>query len=576
MKRILSTLSILLVCFTVLSLNNSHAQDYVTPPVTISKEKVKMDGKLFYSHVVLEKQTLYSISKAYGVTIDDIYAANPGLKESGLKKNAIILIPVPGNTVSTVDKAGDEVQKTARQERKEAKEQRKKDRKNQKDYFIHTVKWYEDLDVISTKYGVPVDVIMQYNGLQGRKLKNRQQLKIPTNPETYMNGIVQVMEQPAGEKSAPVVKADSSASAVKPVSVNTHDAIAGLLAGSNVNVMLMLPFDAKGSEPSSISMDFYSGVLLAAKDLGDQGINIDLSVYDTYEDALPITVERLAKSDFTIGPPTINGLNGTLAMSPESTYVISPLDSRTASLTDTHVNFIQVPSSSIVQYADLLDWIKTDKTSADNVIIIYEKGIKDLRKETEFKRILDESKLQHSQFSYSIIEGRNILDSLSTLMTTTGVNRVLVASESEAFVNDVVRNLNLLIHNKFKIVLYGASKIRHYETIDVSNLHNTSFHSSLSYYIDYDDPRVKDFLMKYRALFNTEPSQMAFQGYDIMYYFSEMCARYGKKWPDMLYAEDTAMLMSDFRFERDGKGLSRNTVRRIIYRPDYTVDLIRK
>ena len=69
------------------------AQEYSNTPVTVSKEKVKVGGKLCYSHIVLEKQTLYSISKAYNVSIDDIYRFNPALKETGLKKNSIILIP---------------------------------------------------------------------------------------------------------------------------------------------------------------------------------------------------------------------------------------------------------------------------------------------------------------------------------------------------------------------------------------------------------------------------------------------------------------------------------------------------
>ena len=69
-----------------------NAQDYVSTPVEISKEKVKIDGKICYSHIVLEKQTLYSISKAYEVSIDDIYRYNPTVKEAGLKKNSIIII----------------------------------------------------------------------------------------------------------------------------------------------------------------------------------------------------------------------------------------------------------------------------------------------------------------------------------------------------------------------------------------------------------------------------------------------------------------------------------------------------
>ena len=34
------------------------AQAYVSTPVEISKEKVRIGGKLCYSHIVLERQTL--------------------------------------------------------------------------------------------------------------------------------------------------------------------------------------------------------------------------------------------------------------------------------------------------------------------------------------------------------------------------------------------------------------------------------------------------------------------------------------------------------------------------------------
>lgn len=554
MKTTLLALSIICLAAS----HTAYAQDYVAPPVTISQDKVKMDGKLYYSHVVLEKQTLYSISKAYGVSMDDIYEANPSLKETGLKKNAIILIPVPETGAMA---EGQEIRDKAAG-RKAAKEEKRQNRKNRKDYFIHTVKWYEDLDVISGKYGVPVDIIMEVNGLKDRKLKKRQQLRIPTDLQAYMDSLKpeKVETSPADSVSAPAVPGKFSSSLFRP--------------DAQVNALLMLPFNAQGEEPSRISMDFYCGVLLAAKDIGEEGVNVDLSVYDTYGDVLPVTKERLGKSDFVIGPPSVKGLTGLLEMSPEETYVISPLDTRTAYLTTEHGNFIQVPTSTMLQYEDLLKWIEEDCQKTDSTIIIYEKGIRDLRKETEFRTILDRSRIRHSSFSYSILEGRDILDSLCTKMTADGVNRVLVASESEAFINDVIRNLNLLIHNKFNIVLYGASKIRSYETVDVSNLHNANLHTSMPYYIEYDDPKVRDFLMKYRALYNTEPSQMAFQGYDIMYYFTTMFSRDEDDRQENM-TEDTPMLMSDFRFVRSGKGLARNVLRRVVYAPDYSVKVIR-
>ena len=72
------------------------AQEYVPTPVTVSNEKVRISGNLYYSHVVLERQTLYSIAKAYGVSITEIVNANNGINSdgTGLQKNAIILIPV--------------------------------------------------------------------------------------------------------------------------------------------------------------------------------------------------------------------------------------------------------------------------------------------------------------------------------------------------------------------------------------------------------------------------------------------------------------------------------------------------
>ena len=130
--------------------------------MTISTEKVKIDGKVFYSHIVLEKQTLYSISKAYGVSVQDIYAANPNIETEGLKKNAIILIPdvsQQGKTARAAqtseggskdevrttsdtgssyteepssDKTSDDTRKTRRQAKKDKS-------KNEDVYLIHTV-----------------------------------------------------------------------------------------------------------------------------------------------------------------------------------------------------------------------------------------------------------------------------------------------------------------------------------------------------------------------------------------------------------------------------------------------------
>ena len=56
--------------------------------------------------------------------------------------------------------------------------------------------------------------------------------------------------------------------------------------------------------------------------------------------------------------------------------------------------------------------------------------------------IIDIEGVQYTPFSYSILEGRDIQGRLEAVMTSSGVNRVIIASESEAFVNSQDRRHN--------------------------------------------------------------------------------------------------------------------------------------
>ena len=189
---------------------------------------------------------------------------------------------------------------------------------------------------------------------------------------------------------------------------------------------------------------------------------------------------------------------------------------------------------------------------------------------------VDSSGISYIPYSYNILEGRDVIEPLTALMTPDATNRVFIASESEAFVNDVVRNLNILIHNKMNIVLYAPSKIRSFDTIEVENLHNVSAHVSLAYYIDYDDPEVQDFIMKYRALFNTEPTQFAFQGFDAAEYFITLCSRYGNNWYRKLGETRQSMLQSTFDFHaKENGGFVNQGIRRIVYGPKWSVSIVK-
>ena len=273
-----------------------------------------------------------------------------------------------------------------------------------------------------------------------------------------------------------------------------------------------------------------------------------------------------------IGPVSSGDLSRLLDSGAEMKAVISPLDQRAERLTGVHSNLIQVPAPQMTQYQGLVSWIKEDTVPGDTLLIISEKGARQTEAVTQMTQAADSSGLTFIPFSYSILEGRDITEPLTNLMTAIGTNRVLIASESEAFVNDVVRNLNILVYNKLNVVLYAPSRIRNFETIEVENLHNTSLHASLGYLIDYESQEVKNFLLKYRALYNTEPTQYAFQGYDIATYFISMCSRYGSSWINKLDDEERQMLQSTFRFVpvEDG-GYVNKGIRRVVYGKGWSV-----
>lgn len=503
------------------------AQEYVATPVTVSTNKLKVDGKVCYSHIVQERQTIYSICKAYNVTAEDLYRYNPGLETNGLKKNAIIIIPASTET--------------------------KEESSNSK-HLKHTVKWYEtDVKDVAEKYGVSAESIMQLNQLTSSTLTARQKLLIP-DPETQYAS-AESSAAPVEEKDSIVVEETEKAPVFSPK--------------DEVTFGLILPLEATGTSSKKSYMDFYSGVLLGIYDCSQNGIGTDLRVHDIAEGNLP-EASFTKKCDFVIGPVIKDNLVAMLESRADSTVIISPLDHRADPLVDQYNRFVQAPSNRTEQFRDLVNWIQEEIGPEDRVIYINESNVRDTAAVAAMTRILDESGILYSKFSYNILQGRSITNPLLAKMTTEGVNRFIIESESEAWVNDVVRNINLLKKGG-DVVLYSPSKIRTFETIEADYFHNISLRVSLSYNINYDSDEVRQFIMKYRALFMTEPTQFAFQGYDLATYFINLVHKYGENWHDKLTEEEGNMLQATLKFVKKGAGYMNIGIRRITYQPDGSV-----
>jgi LysM repeat protein len=230
---------------------------------------------------------------------------------------------------------------------------------------IHTVRWYEDLTVIAGKYGVSEESIMAANKLADKKLKNRQKLIIP-NTEAVVSHVVQTEADVQEEEEITDLETafDQPSEEYTPVFAAPKN--------KDVKAVVLLPLKATGTTGSRSNMDFYSGMLLAARELGEEGVNLEMDVYDIASGTLGATRSELEDCDLVIGPVSADDISRIYSSAPGIKALISPLDPRAENILSSHPTMIHAPSSRNMQYRDLVQWIREDMQEGDKVIIISE------------------------------------------------------------------------------------------------------------------------------------------------------------------------------------------------------------
>ena len=588
MKYLNIILAILLIS---LSAKEGTAQ-YVAPQITISQELVKIDGAVFYMHTVQKRETLFSISKAYEVPIDDIVKDNPKLSQ-GLKEGDYIYIrktdqpkaEVTDLAVSEPVKTNESAlsrsdQRRARQEERETEKQVRSDENKvsqvteisielgpQDIQTIHTVRWYETLSAISRKYNVSEEEIALANSLVSNEISARQQLRIPRAGaiarKTSNNEVYQTVA-PEPEKYD-----ENLFNIFRRPFYNQFTISLQLPLGSNADTTML--------NTNSNYIEFYQGFLLAVNDLRKKHSNMDLTL-KTHDmtsyirESEILSSNSLNGSDLIIGPlyseqqkPFIDFAYNTNAI------FVSPIDSKSDIYTAAYPNFFQLTTPAYFQQERLLSTL----SGVSNVIVFHEDDSYDTSVFNMTTDILEECGVRYQTFSYNIArEGRMVGSRIDPLLNRTEKNHIVIASDSEAFVSDLLQKLNYIkAQRKLDITVYGTSKWRSMDIIDISYFHSLNVHIPLQYYVDYSNYAVKEFVSKFRDIYGAEPSPYAFQAYDIACYFIEgMYTR-------LRYSEGVeatnSLLQSDYNFivKRNERGFTNTGVRLLIYNPDFSTEL---
>ena len=334
---------------------------------------------------------------------------------------------------------------------------------------------------------------------------------------------------------------------------------------------VVLPFTS--SRLSDNTVDFYSGLLLAARDLGNSGLSIDIDAIDV-RDSASISPASLAGHDVIIGPITSKDMQVVLGKCPEEKLIISPLDPQSLALTRDFPS-IQAPTPTSTQNEDIVHWAIEDMQPGDSLVLITSKGAPLSEGSNCIIEALKGSGVRYHTISYGILEGLQIQKAFEWHCSANGTTRYIVAADDESFVNDAVRNVNLMMFKKHDVALYAPSRIRSFNMIETEYLHSVNTHISAAYFADFENKNVSNFIMAYRALYNAEPNQFAFHGYDTLHFFVDIVRTYGRQWPKVLQDYSERGLQTDFRFVREegAQGFVNTAVRRVVYTPEYKIVL---
>lgn len=434
------------------------------------------------------------------------------------------------------------------------------------EFLVHKVQPRETLFSIAKAYSINVNSIKKDNPGVANGLKTGDILLIKTGdvatePEVTYSVVSDVDNTVATENKKNI--------SFRPASDHIH------------NISLIIPADSKNflsSQTGNNFLDFYHGFLLAVNDAKEAGISMRIEVIDSkeYQNSSQIIYSgRLEDSDIIIGPVFASEIEGIIPYANERDItIVSPMDPSANKFIEGNPNFMQISVDDTNQQKDLLKAIP----AGSHVALFYEKGGRDEKMLAVTQAFLDNSGIEYKSLSYGLLEGRSVRELLIKQLDFQKENHVIVVSNSEAFVSDVLRNLNLITtRNGYKVTLYGLSRWRNFESVDINYYHSMNLHLAMQYFVDYKREDVKRFLARYRAIYGSEPTPYSFQAYDIGKYFSEKLSVYGRSITDNIednYPE--RLLQSDFRFlrKREGDGLSNCGTRIIIYRPDFSVELL--
>ena len=483
------------------------------------------------THTIQSGETLYRLSKMYNVTTEELCAANPGLSTNSFRAGEVIVIPTKEQNEDTTTLAP----------------QTRSEEKKPTIIGIHKVQRKETIESICALYDITKEELIKVNPeLLEKRLKRKMELNIP---------VPTVKETPATRVE--VIK-EQKEHIEKVVSKGIND-------DKELNVAVVLSFllDSYAPKEQSRMVEYYQGFLMAVEQLKREGYSFTINTYDAgqkdnsldsllsssafdnvemifgasypkhtkelarfaKEREIPLVIPFSSKKDEAIGNPTVYVANGI------QQFILPQISSR----------FVKTfPNANVLFIEDTIESNKRE-------------FIKSLTAE------LDKDSIPHTTLPMELISnGDTVLHTLANAFIEEREFIVIPTSSSAGTLNTLLpsllhaRSIDSLNVAKFKLFGYPEWQIHAKDTRELMYEVDTYFYAT--FYSHYALPRVaefqEDFIRWYnRSIQNIYP-RYAMLGYDTGYFFLLAASLYGNEMHQQINQTPFNPVQSDFNFER--------------------------
>jgi len=534
---------------------------FVVSPVAkkeLLKDSLSADKNFIY-HVVVKGETLYRITKAFNVNQDVLTKYNPNLT-ANLHPGDIIKIPTQDQLIS----------EKAKQLYPSVNEY--KVRKRDTYYRLHK------------KFEVSQAQLEQLNP----KLKE----------EGLQKGMIILM--PVGLKKLDTIPVyvdiipDSVATQIDTSLVDSSivmiDCDSLSARNDTFHIALMIPFYSdlepeirssnihysKGAKSykSFKFIQFYEGFLMAIDSMKQLGFNAEVYIYDTKGDTAEtrkITQKPEFQSlDLVIGPLYHKNVRIVLeAGKANNIKVVSPFSRNQLLVADNpHLFKVSPSAESIIESS--CKWV-ADSLPNSRIFVIHD----GTESELQVVNLMKKDFARHANsgidtnevfiYSYKNADSEKVISNLSSNRN----NLIINLSNNEAKISNFVRELNEKTED-YEIYLIGSElNWKRFSTLEVNYLVSLRLTQCTSHFIDPLDTAAQEFEIRFIEKYKTPPTTIAYNGFDISWYFMNALFYYGINFEACINNLDIHTMGTKYQFQQQGTGAYENTYLNMYQYVDY-------